>query len=60
MLDILLKIGFMQKLSKGGKRKGAGRKPAPYQTKTIAFRVRVEWVEVIKTTVKTKVAELSK
>jgi len=44
----------------GGKRKGAGRKPAPYQTKTIAFRVRVEWVEVIKTTVKTKVAELSK
>ena len=44
----------------GGKRKGAGRKLAPYQTKTIAFRVRVEWVEVIKTTVKTKVAELSK
>ena len=44
----------------GGKRQGAGRKLAPYQTKTIAFRVRVEWVEVIKTTVKTKVAELSK
>ena len=49
----------MQKLSKGGKRKGAGRKPAPYQTKTIAFRVRVEWIEVIKSTVKAKVAELS-
>jgi hypothetical protein len=44
---------------KGGKRKGAGRKPAPYQTKTIAFRVRVEWVEVIKSTVKDKVEELS-
>jgi hypothetical protein len=44
---------------KGGKRKGAGRKPAPYQTKTISFRVRLEWVEVIKSTVKAKVAELS-
>jgi len=44
---------------KGGKRKGAGRKPAPYQTKTIAFRVRVEWIEVIKSTVKAKVTELS-
>jgi len=44
---------------KGGKRKGAGRKHALYQTKTIAFRVRVEWVEVIKSTVKSKVAELS-
>lgn len=46
-------------LTKGGKRKGAGRKPAPYQTKTIAFRVRVEWVEVIKSMVKAKVAEMS-
>lgn len=44
---------------KGGKRKGAGRKPAPYQTKTIAFRVRLEFVEVIKSMVKSKVAELS-
>jgi hypothetical protein len=44
---------------KGGKRKGAGRKPAPYQTKTISFRVRVEWVEVIKSTVKDKIAEFS-
>ena len=47
-------------MKQGGKRNGAGRKSAPYQTKTIAFRVRVEWVEVIKTTVKTKVDELSK
>ena len=46
-------------MNKGGKRKEAGRKPAPYQTKTIAFRVRVEWVESIKSTVKTKIAELS-
>lgn len=43
----------------GGKRNGSGRKPAPYQTKTIAFRVRLEWVEVIKSMVKAKVAELS-
>lgn len=44
---------------KGGKRKGAGRKPAPYKTKTIAFRVRMEWIKAIKSTVKAKVAELS-
>jgi hypothetical protein len=49
----------MKQNNKGGKRKGAGRKPAPYQTKTIAFRIRVEWVEVIKSTVKAKVKELS-
>lgn len=46
-------------MKKGGKRKGAGRKPAPYQTKTIAFRIRVEWVEVIKSMVKSKIEELS-
>ena len=47
-------------VKKGGKRKGSGRKKADYETKTIAFRVRVEWVEIIKSTVKAKVAELSK
>lgn len=49
----------MKNKTKGGKRKGAGRKPAPYQTKTIAFRIRVEWIDVIKSTVKDKVSELS-
>lgn len=44
--------------TKGGKRKGAGRKPAPYQTQTITFRVRLEWVETIKSVAKSKVAEL--
>ena len=48
-----------KKKSQGGKRNGSGRKPAPYQTKTIAFRVRVEWVETIKSAVKAKVVELS-
>jgi hypothetical protein len=43
--------------TKGGKRKGAGRKPAPYETKTIAFRVRVELVEPIKKMVKDYVSE---
>lgn len=46
-------------MKQGGKRKGAGRKSAPYKAKTIAFRVRVEWVEAIKSMVKAKVAELS-
>lgn len=44
-------------MKKGGKRNGAGRKSAPYKTKTISFRVRLEWVEVIKSMVKDKVAE---
>lgn len=47
------------KKTKGGKRIGSGRKKANYQTKTIAFRVRVEWVDEIKSTVKAKVADLS-
>ena len=48
-----------KKETRGGKRPFSGRKKANYQTKTIAFRVRVEWEEVIKSTVKAKVAELS-
>ena len=43
--------------SKGGKRVGSGRKKAPYETKTIAFRVRVEFVEPIKKMVKDYVTE---
>ena len=38
--------------NKGGNRVGSGRKKANYQTKTIAFRVRVEFVEPIKKMVK--------
>ena len=49
-----------KKETRGGKRPLSGRKKADYETKTIAFRVRVEWVEIIKSTVKAKVAELSK
>ena len=49
----------MKHTKKGGKRIGSGRKNANYQTETIAFRVRVEWIDVIKSTVKAKVAELS-
>jgi hypothetical protein len=56
------KTGLENKLTKsnkGGKRINSGRKKADYETKTIAFRVRIEWAEVIKSTVKAKVAELS-
>jgi len=45
------------KKSKGGKRLGSGRKKADYKTKTIAFRVRVEFVEPIKKMVKDYVFE---
>jgi hypothetical protein len=43
--------------NKGGKRVGSGRKKANYETKTIAFRVRVEFVEPIKKLVKHYVSE---
>lgn len=52
---IIKKFGKMS----GGKRPLSGRKKADYQTKTIAFRVRLEWVDEIKATVKEKVSELS-
>lgn len=48
-----------KKKTRGGKRPFSGRKKADYQTKTIAFRVRLEWVEVIRSMVKAKVSELS-
>jgi hypothetical protein len=44
----------------GGKRKGAGRKPASYKTKTIAFRIRLEWEKEIRETVKAKITALTK
>jgi hypothetical protein len=44
----------------GGKRKGAGRKPAPYKTKTISFRIRLEWEKEIRKAVKARILELSK
>jgi hypothetical protein len=47
----------IKKSTKGGKRIGSGRKKADYETKTIAFRVRVEFVEPIKKMVKDYVSE---
>lgn len=49
---------MVEKVKKrGGKRVGSGRKKANYETKTIAFRVRVEFVEPIKKIVKDYVEE---
>lgn len=48
-----------KKSNKGGKRVGSGRKPANYQTKTVAFRVRLEYVDRLKHLVKTAIAEWS-
>ena len=47
----------IKKNTKGGKRVGSGRKKADYETKTIAFRVRVKFVEPIKKMVKYYVSE---
>jgi len=41
-----------EKENRGGKRINSGRKKATYQTKTISFRVRVEFVEPIKKIIK--------
>ena len=45
------------KHKKGGKRIGSGRKKADYETKTIAFRVRGEFVERVKKLVKDAISE---
>lgn len=46
-----------KKETRGGKRPFSGRKKADYETETIAFRVRVEFVEPIKKMVKDYVSE---
>jgi len=46
-----------KKEMRGGKRSFSGRKKKDYETKTIAFRVRVEFVEPIKQMVKDYVSE---
>lgn len=45
------------KEKRGGKRENSGRKKADYETKTISFRVRCEFVEPIKKLVKGYVSE---
>ena len=46
-----------KKETRGGKRINSGRKKVSYETKTIAFRARVEFVEPIKKMVKDYVSE---
>jgi len=46
--------------TRGGKRKNAGRKKLDYKTKTISFRVRVEFDEPIKKVVKDYVLQHTK
>lgn len=42
----------MSENNHGGKRKGAGRKPALYKTKTISFRVRLDLADELRTAIK--------
>lgn len=46
-----------QKETRGGKRHLSGRKKSLYETKTISFRVRLEFIEPIKKMVKDYVSE---
>ena len=48
-----------KKENRGGKRAASGRKKADYQTKTIAFRVRVEIGDRVKKLVKDSILEWS-
>lgn len=50
----------LDKIKKGGKRIGSGRKKLDYETKTISFRVRLEFVEQVKNMVKDYVFQLIK
>lgn len=49
-----------KKETRGGSRPNAGRKKVDYETKTIAFRVRVDFVEPIKKMVNDYIKENSK
>jgi len=44
----------------GGARPNSGRKKAPYKTKTVSFRVRLEQVEPVKNIVKQYISENKK
>ena len=48
------------KSKQGGKRIGAGRKPAPYKTKVITFRVRLHHAEEIRNLVLIRKQELER
>lgn len=58
IIDTENEPNILKNMDWGGKRKGSGRKQLPYKTKTLSFRIREYWVEIIKETVKTKIAEL--
>ena len=49
----------MKESKHGGKRTNSGRKPKPYKTQTVSFRVRVEWIGQIKDVVKKEVEHLT-
>ena len=49
-----------KKETRGGKRTGAGRKPAPYQTKTISFRVRVDLADDLRNSIKQFIKQYTK
>jgi hypothetical protein len=40
--------------TKGGKREGAGRPPAPYQTKAVTFRIAIAGIPELRAFVKSK------
>lgn len=50
---------MLKKENRGGKRPNSGRKKADYETTTISFRVRVEYIEPIKKLVKKYITYLS-
>jgi hypothetical protein len=48
-----------KKETRGGKREGAGRKPAQYKTKTLSFRVKLEILEKVKIAIKKQINQIN-
>lgn len=53
-------MAVKKKDPRGGKRPSSGRKKSKYETKVISFRVRVEFVEIIKNVVASTINKLTK
>jgi hypothetical protein len=51
---------MVKKQTRGGTRIGSGRKPAPYKTTTVSFRVRVEIIQDVKDAVKAVISQFNK
>lgn len=50
----------MKQETRGGHRKGSGRKPSGIDWKTVSFRIKEEWREPVKVAVRKEILKLKK